>query len=216
MMMDYPLCAEAAPAGWLTGEPTLAPCSPDAQDPQTLIARSLSGDRNAFHQLVATLQGAAQRMAYRLLRNEEAAADAVQDALLKTFHALATFRGGSFKSWFLRIVLNTCYDLIRKQARQATTSLDALPVEPETESHLIALAEPPERYAERMELQQWLVRGLTTLPADQRQVVILFDVEGYSYNEIVAMTGAPMGTVKSRLSRGRVRLRDYLVRHKVL
>ncbi|MCE7985025.1 MAG: RNA polymerase sigma factor [Caldilinea sp. CFX5] len=216
--MDYPLYVEAAPRGWLAGDaPSDAQPSPlYPQDPQTLIAWALGGDRSAFNQLIATLQGVAQQIAYRILRNEEAAADAVQDALLKTFHALATFRGGSFKSWFLRIVVNTCYDVVRKRAREVTTSLDALPVEPETGSQLVAPLEPPERYAERMELQRWLHRGLATLPADQRQVVILFDVEGYSYNEIVAMTGAPMGTVKSRLSRGRVRLRDYLVRHKVL
>jgi RNA polymerase sigma-70 factor, ECF subfamily len=215
-MMDYPLYAEAAPAGWLAGDTTLAPRTPDAQDPKTLIVWALGGDRNAFNHLVATIQGAARQMAYRILRNEEAAADAMQEALIKSFHALATFRGGSFKSWFLRIVVNTCYDLIRKQAREATTSLDALPVEPTAGNPLVALVEPPERYAERMELQRWLQRGLAALPADQRQVVVLFDVEGYSYNEIVAMTGAPMGTVKSRLSRGRVRLGDYLVRHNVL
>jgi RNA polymerase sigma-70 factor (ECF subfamily) len=67
-----------------------------------------------------------------------------------------------------------------------------------------------------MELQQWLARGLAALPMEQRIAVVLFDVEGYSYNEIVEITEVPVGTVKSRINRGRIRLRDFLVRHRVL
>jgi RNA polymerase sigma-70 factor (ECF subfamily) len=181
-------------------------------DEQTLIQRSLQGDIQSFNQLVLDYQGLAFSVAYRTLHDTEAAADAVQDSFLKAFRALRSFEGGNFKAWLLRIVTNTCYDVLRSKQRRPTESLDDLPVEQEYIPYLTDTAETPEQHAERMELNQFLEAGIQSLPPDQRMVVLLCDIHGFSYEEIAEITGVAMGTVKSRLSRGRIRLRDYLYR----
>lgn len=216
--MGYALSAELPIHPWFMhkGEGEAYQPTPTTEEPQSLIAQAQAGDDNAFNQLVVNTQQVAYQTAYRLLQSEEAADDAVQDAFIKAYRALATYRGGSFKSWFLRILINTCYDRLRQQKRQATTSLEALVDESAGAAELIAPVESPDHYAERRELHQWLERGLATLPIDQRTAVVLVDIEGYAYNDLVAMTGVPLGTAKSRLSRGRNHLRDYLVRHRVL
>ncbi len=213
--MGYALHAGLLQDGWFAEQPALN----SAQLPHTsnpLVARAMAGDVNAFNQLVLTMQRVAYHMAYRLLQSEEAAADAVQESLIKAFRALPTFRGGSFKSWFLRIVMNSCYDVLRTQKRQAVINFADLPEETETNTLLADFSEHPEAYIERMELRQWLERGINTLPVDQRIVIALHDIEGYPYDDIVEITGVPIGTVKSRLNRGRIRLRDFLLRHQVL
>ncbi len=180
-------------------------------DEQTAIARALKGEPNAFNQLVLTYQNLAYSVAFRVLQNESAAADAVQDSFIKAYRALPTFNGGSFKSWLTRIVVNTCYDILRVQQRRATDSLDDLPVEHDYIPALVDQAEGPEAYAERMELNGWIEHGLRALPTEQRTVLALCDIHGYAYEEIAEVTGLPMGTVKSRISRARARLRDYLL-----
>lgn len=216
--MDYPLPTETISSSWFDRDAKLDARQKlqAAQAVKTLIARTVAGDGSAFAQLVTVIQGIGYRVAYQMLHSQEAAADAVQEALIKMFYALATFRGGNFKSWFLRILINTCYDLLRKQKAQAVTSLDALLIEPETAQPLLTARDSPERYLEQVEVYHWLEQGLAALPGAQRTMVVLYDVEGYSYNEIVAFTGVPIGTVKSRLSRGRSKLRDYLLRHNAL
>ena len=216
--MACALCVELPPNGWLIQEAPPKPSqpAPAPQEPQSLIARAQAGDRHAFNQLVLSTQGVAYNTAYRVLQDEAAAADVVQEAFIKAYRALGSYRGGSFKSWFLRILMNTCYDLLRVQKRQATSSLDALVVESEELNQLADGMEQPEAYAERMELRHWIERGIATLPVDQRAALVLSDVEGYSYQEIVEITGVSLGTVKSRINRGRLRLRDYLLRHRVL
>lgn len=217
--MACALCIEFPAAPWFSQE--VAPSqlrqpAAHAQEPQSLIMRAQAGDQQAFNQLVLSTQGLAYNTAYRVLQDEAAAADAVQDAFLKAYRALGSYRGGSFKSWFLRILMNTCYDMLRIRKRRATSSLDALAVETEEMEQLTDALEQPEAYAERMELRNWIERGIATLPLDQRSALVLSDIEGYSYQEIMAITGAPIGTVKSRINRGRLRLRDYLLRHRVL
>jgi len=179
-------------------------------DEETLIQCSLQGDKNAFNQLILHYQGLAYSVAYRTLRDTETAADAVQDSFLKAYRALNTFEGGNFKAWLLRIVTNTCYDLLRSQQRRPTDSLDDLPVEHEYIPHLVDATESPTQYAERMELNQVIEAGIEMLPPEQRVTLVLCDIHGCSYEEIAEITGTAMGTVKSRLSRGRARLRDYL------
>lgn len=181
-------------------------------DQQTAILRTLQGETKAFNHLVLAYQNLAYNVALRMLHNECAAADVVQESFIKAYRALSSFSGGSFKSWLTRIVVNTCYDVLRVQQRRAIDSLDALPVEHEYNPALVDRTEEPEAYAERMELNQWIEQGLRALPTAQRTVLVLCDIHGYSYEEIAAVTGLPMGTVKSRIKRGRTRLRDYLLR----
>jgi RNA polymerase sigma-70 factor, ECF subfamily len=184
---------------------------PPRLDEQEVIARALNGELDAFNQLVLKYQQMAYSVAYRMLHNEGAAADTVQESFLKAYRALPSFHGGNFKSWLMRIVVNSCYDLLRVRQREQTDSLDDRPVDLDYAPHLVDHSEGPEAYAERMELTHQIELGIRALPPDQRTVLVLCDVQGYSYEEIAEITGFPMGTVKSRISRARTKLRDFLL-----
>jgi RNA polymerase sigma-70 factor (ECF subfamily) len=180
---------------------------------QQLIGRAAAGDLEAFNQLVLTYQNLAYSVAYRTLQDQEAAADAVQESLIKAFRSLGSFQGGSFKSWIIRIVVNTCYDSLRSRRRRPTDSIDDFADDGDYAPQLEDPAERPEAYAQRMELSTLIEQGIQGLPPDQRLALTLCDVHGYAYEEISEMTGMPMGTVKSRINRARARLRDYLVQY---
>ena len=131
------------------------------------------------------------------------------------YNALHQFRGGSFKAWMLRIVTNCCYDILRvKQRRPRHPSMTWWRT---THSRLIEdPAERPDESLERQQLGELIQAGIATLPDDQRTVVVLSDIEGLSYDEIAAVTSVSLGTVKSRLSRARAKLRDYLLERREL
>jgi RNA polymerase sigma-70 factor (ECF subfamily) len=189
----------------LSTAPQLAP------DEEAAIERSLAGDLNAFNQLVVKYQRLAYSVAYRMLQTEDAAADAVQDSFIKAYRALASFKGGVFKSWLLRIVVNTCYDVLRAQKRYTFETIGEENDEDEPVTVLVDKHESPQEYVERMELNDLIELGIRSLPADQRLALTLCDVHGYAYEEIAEITGFPMGTVKSRISRARIKLRDFLL-----
>ena len=178
-------------------------------DEPALIAAAQGGDREAFNDLVIQYQSIAYNVAYRVLSDADAASDATQDAFFSAYRAISRFRGGSFKAWVLRIVTNACYDQLRSKKRRPTTSLDA---DPDSDGGKwdVDPAERPERYVERQELGQTIQQGLETLPVEQRTVVVLCDIQGMRYEEIARAVGTSVGTVKSRLNRGRRKLRDYL------
>lgn len=180
-------------------------------DEQDLIARAVEGEPQAFNLLVVKYQNMAYSVAYRMLHDADAAADVVQDSFIKAFRALENFQGGNFRSWLMRIVVNTCYDVLRAQQRRATDSLDDLLVDHDHVPSLVDRAESPESYAERMELNRFLETAIQALPPQQRLVLVLCDIHGYAYEEIAEIADLPMGTVKSRISRARMRLRDYLL-----
>ena len=179
-------------------------------DEQALISAAKKGDRRAFNQLVVHYQGLAYNVAYRILGDPEAAADATQDAFFSAYRAMPKFRGGSFKSWLLRIVTNACYDQLRVKQRRPTSSLDDLPVEADHTYYLEDSAEQPDEFVERQELNRFIEAGIATLPPDQRMVLVLSDIQGMSYQEVAEVLNISLGTVKSRLSRGRAKLRDFL------
>ncbi len=185
-----------------------------------LITRSQRGDTGAFNQLVLAYQEAIFNVALRILGDQEAAADATQDAFLSAFQGIRSFRGGSFKVWLMRIVTNACYDQMRSRQRHPTASLDAMLAADDNGSSspgsLPSPDESPEDRALRREVQTEVQRGLLLLPPDQRIAVVLSDVHGLSYEEIAAVTRTNVGTVKSRLSRGRGRLRDHLRQRELL
>lgn len=172
------------------------------------------GDDRAFAHLIDLYRSAAQRLAQQILHTEEAAADAVQEAMIKAHRAMERFQEGNFRSWFLRIVTNTCYDHLRRQKRRAAVSLDEL-----TEQHGIDylaaeeyVAEDPEHIVLQNEGMRLLLAAIDELPVYHRNVVLLVDVQGYDYAEAAELLDLPLGTVKSRLSRARAALRDQLVR----
>lgn len=182
----------------------------------SLIANAQRGDLNAFNQLILNYQSLAFSIAMRTLQDEASAADTVQESFIKAYRAISNFQGGSFKSWLLRIVVNSCYDVLRSQKRRSTESLDDLVEESENTGALMDHSESPHEYAERMELNQLIESAIQSLPADQRLVLALCDVHGHTYEEIVEMTELPMGTVKSRINRARAKLRDYLLQRSEL
>jgi RNA polymerase sigma-70 factor (ECF subfamily) len=185
-------------------------------DEKALIAAAQGGDVHAFNRLVRSYQRLAYNLAYRVLGEAENAADATQDAFVSAFRAIGQFRGGSFKAWVLRIVTNECYDQLRRKQRRPEESLDGLGVEPDHSATFMDTQELPEDHALRQELSGMIQAELMKLPADQRMVVVLSDIQGYSYEEIAEITGVALGTVKSRLNRGRGKLRDLLLMHKEL
>jgi len=183
---------------------------------ETLVASARQGDVNAFNRLVLAYQELAYNVAYRILGNEDKAADATQDAFLRGYRALEQFRGGSFKVWILRIVTNCCYDQLRVSQRRPTASLDDI-LEDDEHSRLFEDdAERPEEHVERLELDEAIQQGLDGLPEDQRAVLVMSDIEGLSYEEIAQVAAVPLGTIKSRLSRARAKLRDYLLANQEL
>jgi RNA polymerase sigma-70 factor (ECF subfamily) len=179
-------------------------------DEDALIAAARKGDVRAFNQLVVRYQGLAYNVAYRILYDPDAAADATQDSFFSAFRAMGKFRGGSFKAWLLRIVTNACYDQLRVKQRRPTSSLDALPVEADHTYYLEDSSELPDEYVERQELNRVIQAGIAHLPVEQRAVLVLSDVQGLSYQEVADVLDVSLGTVKSRLSRGRAKVRDFL------
>lgn len=185
------------------------------------INAARDGDPAAFSTLVQQYYTAAVRIAQQILLTEEAAADAVQEALIKAHRAMHRFQDGNFRSWLLRIVTNTCYDHLRRQKRRNTISLDELTeeangetvfqVEQSAQNPLPAHAIDPTLVAERNESMSFLLSQIDELPAWHRNVILLVDVHGYDYGEAAVLLHVPLGTVKSRLSRARSALRDRLV-----
>jgi RNA polymerase sigma factor (sigma-70 family) len=183
-----------------------------ADEERRLVETAQRGDVESFNALVRLYEGRLYNLCYRMLGDADSAADAAQDAFLSAFRNLRSFRGGSFRSWILRIATNTCYDVLRARKRRPTTSLDIETDGGEDSAPLQIAdsAESPDDFALRRELATAIQQGLATLPEEQRIILILSDIQGLAYEEIADITDTNLGTVKSRLSRGRARLRDVL------
>jgi RNA polymerase sigma-70 factor (ECF subfamily) len=203
-----------APPAWTTPAGRPLPPRRPAYDEPALIEAARRGHLPAFNQLVLHYQSLAYNIAYRIMGDADASADATQDGFLKAYQRLHQYRGGSFKAWLLRIITNTCYDALRARQRRPTVSL-----EPETDDdtdaehdgRLLDPAERPDAYVLRQEMAAVIHAAILKLPPDQRLTLVLSDIEGLDYNEIAEATGAALGTVKSRLSRARARVRDLLL-----
>ena len=183
-------------------------------DEAAVIGRAAAGDRTAFAQLMEHYQSACYGLAWRLLSDADKAADATQDAFVHAYRAIGSYRGGVFRSWLLRITANASYDILRRQQRRPTTTLpDPDEGAPELPDHA---APNPVAEAAKSELYRYLEVALKKLPADQRTAVVLCDVYGMDYNEVAAMTQSALGTVKSRIHRGRLRLRELMEEHREL
>jgi RNA polymerase sigma-70 factor (ECF subfamily) len=181
-------------------------------DEASLIAAAQKGQVDAFNELVLVYQQQVYNLAYRIMGDPASAADAAQEAFISAFENIDRFRGGSFKSYLLRIVTNGCYDELRRRKRRPAISFEDFGEEVDEEANpaLINEGEGPEAYAERQEMSRVIQAGIETLPADQRITLALCDVQGLSYQEIAEVTGVALGTVKSRLARARGKMRDYL------
>ena len=194
------------------------------EDELQLITRSQRGDVSAFNQLVLRYQQAVFTLCLRMIGDRDVAADVTQETFLAAFRAIQSFRGGpSFRAWLLRIASNQSCDHWRRTNRHPVDSLEGLTDEDEPYasgiiSSLVTTdreANPEEALLDQ-ELQNLIQRGLESLPLDQREAVVLCDIEGLSYEEIALATQTSLGTVRSRIARGRARLRVYLERHREL
>jgi RNA polymerase sigma-70 factor (ECF subfamily) len=161
-------------------------------------------------------QDAIYTLCFRLTGNADDAADAAQEAFLSAYRHLRDFRGGTFRSWLLRIAANCCYDLHRHRKRRPSESLDRDGDESEAAAGVADPAPGPEAALLTREFEGILQAALLTLPEDQRLAVVLCDLYEMDYQAIAAATGADLGTVKSRINRGRRRLRDYLLQRREL
>ena len=182
-------------------------------DETALINNAQRGDLDSFNTLVLAYQNMLFNTALRILGDDDQAADATQDAFLSAFKSINTFRGGSFKAWLMRTVTNACYDELRRKKRRPTT-----PLEPDTNDGdemdsprwLADKSMSPEQKLEADELEHAIQHCLDALPSDFRAVVVLADIQGLDYSEVASATRVPLGTIKSRLARARLRLRECL------
>ena len=180
---------------------------------QALITDAQSGNLDAFNTLVLHYQDSVFNTALRILGDEDQAADASQEAFISAFKSISSFRGGSFKAWLMRTVTNACYDELRRQKRRPTP-----PLEPDTDDGEEMdsprwLADPnmtPAQQAEADEVEHAIQHCLDNLPLDFKTVVVMADIQGMDYTEVAAAIRAPLGTIKSRLARARLRLRECL------
>lgn len=179
---------------------------------QELIQAAQRGDQKAFEQLVKDNQSLVYNLAYRMTGNPDDAADLTQDAFLNAWKGLTHFQGqSSFSTWLYRLTSNACVDFLRRQKRRETLSLT---MEEDEEDRQIQIPDErysPQRELERKEAHRILQEGLSALSPEHRQVLLLRESEGLSYQEIAQCLGLEEGTVKSRIARARTALRDFLL-----
>lgn len=190
-------------------------------DEENLIEQAKAGDVDAFNRLVAAYQSQVYGVAYRIMGTREAAEDVSQEAFISAYRNLRAFRGGSFRSWILRTVTNQCLDTLRYHKRRPALSLEEMggvddDDDRDFDQFIAGDAENPHVAAERSELRRAIVAAMRDLPPDQRITFVLADVQGLDYEEIAQVMDTQLGTVKSRLSRARARLRDHLLAQKEL
>src|SRR5512137_834794 len=182
-------------------------------DEPALIRDAQKGDLEAFNRLVLAYQDALYNTALRILGDDALAADATQEAFISAFRGLNGYRGGSFKAWLLRTVTNACYDELRRQKRRPTVPLEPAnddDEEVESPRWLADTSMSPEQKFEADELEHAIQHCLDALPTDFRTVVVLADIQGMDYSEVALAARVPLGTIKSRLARARLRLRECL------
>lgn len=193
--------------------------SDDANDDELLIARAQRGERAGFDALVRKHQERAYVYAFRLTRNSETAADVVAEAFLRIHNALPNFKGqSSFKTWLYRILTNCYLDLRKREKARPHGSLDTIMETGEGEmGQQIPDDKPsPEEEAQRRARGDVLQAALATMPEYQRAMIVMYHSEDMSYEEMAAALDLPVGTVKSRLNRARLNLRDHLLKHEEL
>ena len=186
---------------------------------RALIEKCKNGDIESFEKLIEKYQVVAFNIAYRMIGNKEDASDMAQEALIKVFKSLKNFRGdSSFSTWFYRIVTNKCIDTLRKMKKVKTVSLDK-EFETESGSYSMEVADNkylPDKLYEVKEKQELVQAALKKVPEKYRTVLVLRDIQGFTYDEIVEITNNPLGTVKSRISRGRLLLKEILIKESEL
>lgn len=174
----------------------------------------LGGDVNAFETLVLSYEKNVYNLALRMVKNPEDASDMAQEAFIRAYNSLASFRCESkFSVWLYRIVSNVCLDFLRSRSRHPTVSLSVENDEgEETELDIPDESQSPEALLERRLTRDSVRRGLDALSEEYRQILLLREIQGLSYDEIAETLSMELGTVKSRIFRARKKLCDFLLR----
>jgi RNA polymerase sigma factor (sigma-70 family) len=186
-----------------------APSEPSSAE-KDLVLSACEGNLDAFNSLVDLHERSVFNLCLRMLGSREAAEDATQDAFLSAFRNIRHFHGQSFRAWLMRIAANACTDELRRRGRRPAHSLDAPPPGADDPLDVADPASGPEALLERKERQAAIEAALLSLPSDQRMAVIMCDLQGFSYEEIAEAMRSSLGTVKSRIARGREKLRGLL------
>ena len=176
-------------------------------DDEALLQRARSGDREAFGDLVTRYQDELYTMALRMTGSPADAADIVQETFTRAYIRVADLRGVTVRSWLFRVAVNAAHDIFRLQKRRPTSALE------DREGNIVELPDPtlgPEHGALRREEAEAIRAALLRLPDDYRQVVVMRDVNDLSYDEIATALSIPVGTVKSRINRGRLLMSNAL------
>lgn len=184
-----------------------------------LIERARKGDRSAFDDLVYKYETRAYQYAYRLTTNAEEAGDIVADAFVRVYGALPNFKQqSSFTTWLYRIITNCFLDLRKREKNRQTSSLESTmsTEEGEMERQIEDPNAVSDEYVERNERERLMHEALAELPEYQRAMITMYHAEGLSYEEISEALDLPIGTVKSRLNRARISLREQLVKNEEL
>lgn len=178
-----------------------------------VIRRVLDGDGNAFEALVAAYEKNVYNLALRMTGNAQDAEDMAQEAFVKAYTSLPGFRGDSkFSVWLYRIVSNVCLDFLRRQNRRPASSLSQEDEDgEETQMDIPDESQSPEQLLERSLTQEAVQRGLQSLSEEQRQILLLREIQGLSYEEIAETLDLEAGTVKSRIFRARKKLCAFLI-----
>ena len=187
---------------------TTVPEDPVQRRDLILLERAREGDLNAFNDLVVVYQDMLFALVVRMVPDRDQASDAVQEAFFSAYRNMAGFRGGSVKSWLSRIAINAAMDAQRLKKRRPADPYPEL--EDDTWQPPADPSADPVTTSLKNERHRALNAALAQITNDQRTAIVLYDVEGYDYAEIAEMTGVSLGTVKSRIHRGRLALRDLL------
>jgi RNA polymerase sigma-70 factor (ECF subfamily) len=186
-----------------------------------LVTRARQGDREAFDGLVEIYASCIYSLALRITGDRDEAEDCVQEAFVRAFSGLRSFRGeAAFSTWLYRVTLNVANDAARRRARRPLSASELADADSPDTPDLDRMAQPqetrrndPEESVLEGQRRQVLLSAIRSLPEHQRTVVALYDLHGLSYSEIARITRARVGTVKSRLNRGRLALKELLAEH---
>ena len=188
-------------------------------DDHVLITRAQGGDKSAFNTLIRKHETRAYQYAFRLTRNPEEASDVVADAFVRVFNALHNFKGQSaFTTWMYRILTNCYLDARKRERNRVTTSLETVlrTQDGEVEKQIEDPSASPYDDTERIVRERSIESAVALLPEYQRAMIVMYHAESMTYEEIAAALDLPVGTVKSRLNRARVSLRELLIKDEEL
>jgi len=179
-----------------------------------IVARAQKGDHDAFEQIVTAFEKKVYNMALRYTNDPEDALDISQEVFLRVYRFLPNYKGNStLSTWIYRITMNVCHDTAGKKSNLNELSLDAGDDDEKPITEISDVRFDPEKEFERKQTKELIARGIALLDSEQRDAIIMRDINGMSYDEIADVLGLSQGTVKSRIFRAREKLKNFLIKN---